>query len=121
AVLAQNFELGERPIAYLSRGLSDAEKNYTTTEKECLSAIVALKRWKPYLQAAKLTLFTDHAALLYLLNYPSPTGRLARWYFELSQFSLDVRHRPGKGNVVADYLSRNVPLELYELTAAEAP
>ena len=121
AVLAQDSELGERPVAYLSRGLSDAERNYTTTEKECLSAVVALKRWKPYLQAAKLTLFTDHAALLYLLNHPSPTGRLARWYFELSQFSLEVRHRPGKGNVVADYLSRNTPLEVYELTVGQGP
>lgn len=106
AVLAQEYKGLERPIAYLSRALSDAEKVYSTTEKECLAAVVALKKWKSYLLEMPITLFTDHSALVYLSSNPASTGRLARWYFELLQYQLKVCHRPGKNNVVADYLSR---------------
>lgn len=74
AVLTQELEDGEHPIAYLSRVLTPAERNYTTSEKECLAIIWDIKKLRPY----SFQVITDHSALRWLQNLRDPTGRLAR-------------------------------------------
>ena len=60
----------DHPIAYSSRKLSTAEKNYTTTEREGLAMVYALQKFRHYLLGSSFKMFTDHLALKYLVNKP---------------------------------------------------
>ena len=51
-------------------------------------------------------LYTDHQALLKVLESEDITGRISRWQLALSEYDLDIYHVPGKDLAVADGLSR---------------
>src|SRR5436190_4728634 len=107
AVLTQFDDEGkERVVAYASRTLSGAEKNYSATELECLAVVWGIRKMRSYLEGYSFTVITDHQSLKWLQRIESPTGRLARWLFELQQFDYDVKYRRGALNRVADALSR---------------
>jgi len=106
AVLSQHFNEGERVIAYASRTLNRAEKNYSATELECLAVIWGIRHMRGYLEGYEFTVVTDHQALRWLQRLDSPTGRLGRWALELQQYRFDIRYRRGSLNRVADALSR---------------
>lgn len=108
AVLCQKVEGNEQAIAYLSRKLSDREKRYSTSERELLSVVHAIEKFRPYLDGTKFTVITDHSALQWLHKMKDPHGRLARWAMKLQQFNFEIVHRPGKSNTVPDALSRAV-------------
>lgn len=96
----------EHVIYYGSRSLSSAEKNYTTTERECLAIVWAVKYFSQYLIGKKFTLITDHQALCHLFNTVTPSDRLARWVMKLQSFDFKVIHRAGKQHKNVDSLSR---------------
>jgi len=106
AVLTQQHEDGERVIAYASRTLNAAERNYTATELECLAIVWGIRRMKSYLEGYAFTVIIDHQALKWLQKLESPSGRLGRWVFELQQYEFDIKYRRGLQNRVADALSR---------------
>ena len=84
ATLAQlDDERFDHPIYYASQQLTSAEMNYTVTEREGLGVIFPLKKFRHYLLGTKVTVVTDHQTLVYLLNKPSATGRIARWIIML--------------------------------------
>ena len=85
AVLSQDFKDGEHPIVYIHRVLTSAEQNYSTTEKECLVLMWAIKKLRLYLDGYKNKAITDHNALRWLRNLRDPSGRLARWTLDLQQ------------------------------------
>ncbi|GFX92808.1 retrovirus-related Pol polyprotein from transposon 17.6 [Trichonephila clavipes] len=91
-----------------TRLLTPAERNYSTTEREALAVVWALKKFRGYIEGTEITVASDHQPLKWLLNLKSPTGRLARWALEIQSFNLNVQYIPGKANVVADMLSRPV-------------
>ncbi|GFV35124.1 retrovirus-related Pol polyprotein from transposon 17.6 [Trichonephila clavipes] len=103
AVLQQN----QKPIAFASRILNKAERNYTVTERECLVVIWALNKFKTYFGPLPAKVITDHAALTKLTNGKNLSSRMIRWALKLSEFNIEWEHRPGVQNVVADLLSRN--------------
>ncbi|GFV96787.1 transposon Tf2-8 polyprotein [Trichonephila clavipes] len=112
AVLLQGEGSDEHPIEYASRLLlTPAERNYSTTEREALAVVWALKKFCGYIEGMEITVASDHQPLKWLLNLKSPTGRLARWALEIQSFNLKVQYIPGKANVVADMLSRPVTQE----------
>lgn len=112
AILTQETseETMGRVIAYYSAKLNDAQRNYFTTEKECLAVLESIKHFRPYLEGTRFTVYTDHAALQWLRNVKEPAGRLARWAIQLQQYDFVIIHRKGKEMVVPDALSRSVSL-----------
>ena len=109
AVLFQLDDEGnENPIAFYSQKLNKCQRNYSVTEKECLAAILAVERFRPYVELMKFTVVTDHASLKWLMQLKDLAGRLARWSLRLQSYDFDIQHRKGSENVVADTLSRAV-------------
>ncbi|PAA51672.1 hypothetical protein BOX15_Mlig023015g11 [Macrostomum lignano] len=107
AVLSQERDGQELPVAYASRTLSKAERNYSTTDRELLAIVWSLKQFRMYLSnSCKIQVFTDHKPITGLLNAKEPTGRLARWLQLIQEFPLEILYRPGKENIVPDTLSR---------------
>ena len=93
-------------IAYNGRGLNQAEKNYSTTEREALALVEGIKKFQPYLFGCKFTVITDHSSLRWLMDVKDATGLFARWSLLLQQYDFEVIHRPGKVHSNADSLSR---------------
>jgi len=93
-------------IYYSNKKLNEAQQNYTTTEKEFLAVVFALKKFCPYLIGSKTTVFTDHSALRYLMIKKDAKARLIHWIPLLQEFNLEIRDKKGVKNVVADHLSR---------------
>lgn len=110
AVLCQKVEGNEQAIAFLSRKLTDREKQYSTSERELLSVVHAIEKFRPYIDGTRFTVITDHSALQWLHKMKDPHGRLARWAMKLQQFNFEIVHRPGKSNTVPDALSRSIEL-----------
>nr|CAN80230.1 hypothetical protein VITISV_003211 [Vitis vinifera] len=90
AVLGQREDGKPHVIYYARKTLNEAQRNYTTTEKELLAVVFALDKFRAYLVGSFIIVFTDHSALKYLLT------------------KQDAKSRDKKGveNVVADHLSR---------------
>ncbi|GKA60846.1 reverse transcriptase domain-containing protein [Tanacetum coccineum] len=78
AVLGQRIEKHFRPIHYASKTMSEAETNYTTTEKEMLAVVYAFEKFRSYLIMNKSVVYTDHSALKYLFNKKDAKARLLR-------------------------------------------
>src|SRR6266516_3276162 len=106
AVLSQQQDGEERVIAYASRTLNDAERNYCVTRKELLAVVYFTKYFRHYLLGAQFVIRTDHAPLRWLKLTPEPIGQQARWLEKLEEFQFRVEHRPGRHHTNADALSR---------------
>ena len=106
AILAQPGKKNmDFPILYASRQLNSAERNYTTTKREGLGMIYAVKKFHHYLLANKFVFFVDHQALLYLVNKPCSTGRIVRWFIILLEFDFTVVVKKGTMHQRANHLS----------------
>jgi len=112
AVLSHQFPDGtERPIAYDSRCLAAAEKNYSQLDREGLALIFGVKLFNPYLYGRAFTLRTDHQPLTSLLgeNKPIPamaSARIQRWALTLAAYQYTIQFKKGIKNGNADALSR---------------
>jgi len=108
ATLSQYEDAALRPVAFESRKLSAAEKNYPVYELEMLAVIYALTKWRHLLEGHKhpIQLLSDHQALKYFMSQQQISRRQARWLDFLAGFNLDLSYLPGKANIVADALSR---------------
>ena len=121
---ASDFQLGavikqnDRPIAYYTRKLNTAQKNYTTIEKELLSIVETFREFRDVLLGAKITVFTDHKNLTHKLS-SFTTQRVMRWRLLLEEFAPTFLYKPGETNTIADALSR-VPTSRTERESTRA-
>lgn len=67
------------PIAFASRKLSKAKKNYSTMEHEGLAMVYELQKFRNYLLGIHLKMYANHSALKYLVNKPVLGGKICRW------------------------------------------
>ena len=107
AVLTQDSGEGPRPIAYISRRLTEAESKYHANELECLAIVWALKKLRHYVYGRRFSICTDSSAVRWLWSKKEVTGKFARWILSLQEFDFEIRHVKGVNNCVADALSRN--------------
>ena len=93
AVLSQKHTAGERPVAFISRLLVDAELNYSMWEKELLAVVWAIKEFRPYLTAHHFTLLTDNKPSMHILKSTNlklsttASNRIIRWMIALQSYS----------------------------------
>lgn len=110
AVLSQIHDGKEYPVAYASRQLTKAEKNYCTTERECLALLWGIKQYRTYLFGQDFIVYTDHQPLKWLMSVKDPSNRLMRWSLSLAEYSFKIEYRPGKKQAHVDALSRLKPI-----------
>jgi hypothetical protein len=96
-----------KPVAYASRKLQAAEKNYSTVEKECLALVWAIQKFQRYLYGVHFTIQSDHQPLAFLASAQQNNARVMRWALLLQQYAFRVEYLPGKTNLMADFLSRH--------------
>ena len=114
AVLSQVGEDGAmHPVAFFSKSLNDAERNYEIYDKELLAIVRALDEWRHYLEGGEhpIDIISDHKNLLYFSSSRSLTRRQARWSLFLTQFDFTIQHRPGRLGGKPDALSRRSDLQ----------
>ena len=114
AVLPQ-YQNGQwSPLAFFSRKLSAAERNYSTFGRELLAIYSAVKHFRYFLEGRVFTVYTDHKPLCYSLSSSTSrhSPREIRHLAFISEFTTDIRHISGANNPVADALSRVEALSL---------
>ena len=113
AVLSQKQDGKWKPVAYISKTLTQTERNYEIYDKELLAIITALEQFRHYLMGAaqKFEIWTDHANLQYFKKPQKLNRRQARWVTILQEYDFSLHHIPGKQNSKADILSRRPGFE----------
>ena len=106
AVLSQIRNGKDCPVAYLSKKLKDAETRYPVQQQELLAIVTALRQWRHYLLARKVTVYTDHETLKYLNTQKLLNSRMARWSSFIEEYNVDILYKKGIDMVVPDALSR---------------
>ena len=106
AIFGQRQENIFKPIYYARKTLNDAIENYMTTEKEMLAMVYSCDKFRPYILGSKVTLYTNHAAIRYLMIKNEAKPRLIRWVLLFQEFDTKIKDKKGGENVVANHLSR---------------
>jgi hypothetical protein len=107
AVLVQKQNGEEKVLSFASRLLSEAEKNHSITEKECLALVGAVQKFKSYVWGMKIKVITNHHSLCWLMKKKDLAGRLARWSLHIQNLDIEIIHRSGRLHSDADALSRS--------------
>ena len=124
-VVSQPFEsetpgkAHRHPIAFFSRKLKEAERNYETHDAELLAIVEGFKHFRHYLEgsAYPVRVLTDHNNLRYFMSTKDLNSRQARWVEKLARFDFFIEHRSGKTNP-ADPPSRRPDYEMSEAERA---
>lgn len=107
AVLSQEQDGIEKPIAYYSRKLNKAETNYPIYDLEGLAIKTALNKWRLYLYGYKVTIRTDNQPIIGILKGKNCEGRISKYLSTILLYDIEYKYLPGKKNLIADFLSRS--------------
>lgn len=107
----------KRVIEFMSKKFSPEQSRYGACERELLALLLAIEKFRPYVEGVHFKAIIDNSALQYLRRINNPSGRLTRWAMRLMEFDFEVIHLPGSENKVPDALSRAID----EMTLVEDP
>ncbi|KAL1279986.1 hypothetical protein QQF64_014586 [Cirrhinus molitorella] len=110
AVLLQEGADGVvHPVSYFSAKFNHHQNHYSTIEKETLALLLALQHFEVYVGGSlfPVVVHTDHNPLVFLSKMYNHNQRLMRWALMVQPYNLEIRHKKGTENVVADALSRS--------------
>jgi len=106
ALLQEQPDCTRLSVGYWSRGLSPAEKKYSTTERECLGVVWSALKLTHFLEGHRFLKRTDHQALSWIYSTTDSSGRLVRWRLLLSEYTFGMQYKPGSSHHNPDFLSR---------------
>lgn len=95
AILQLHVHKSKHPVVNWSTILNKTERNYSRTEKECLSVVWAILLFRRSLGEQWVTAGTDHPSLGWILNLTEATGRLGRWRMRHAEYDFEIEHRMG--------------------------
>jgi hypothetical protein len=105
-ILSQG-EIGrDLPIAFARRICKNAERNYSTTDREMAVVVWAVKQFWPYVLGRHFSIVTNHKPLKWVFNVKDPSSRLLRWRLKLEEYDFTIYYHSGKSISHADFLSR---------------
>ncbi|XP_033963931.2 uncharacterized protein [Pseudochaenichthys georgianus] len=107
-LLQEDAQAIDHPVSYFSRKFNKHQLKYSTIEKEALALLFALQHFEVYLGASvkPIKVYTDHNPLVFLSRMYNHNQRLMRWSLIVQNYNLDISHKKGSDNVLADALSR---------------
>src|SRR5260221_363874 len=113
ATVSQDFPNERHPIAFFSKSLLPAERNYDIYDRELLAIIYAVKAFRHLLLEARhpFLIRSDHKNLTYFKQAHSLSARQARWHTLLQDYQFTLEHFPGKSNTIANLLSQRKDFE----------
>lgn len=106
------------PVAYISKALGPKAQALSTYKKECMAVILAISKWKPYLQHREFTIATDHKSLIHLGEQKLHEGMQQKAFIKLIGLQYKILYKKGLENKAADALSRqSEPLQLHVVSS----
>ena len=105
-VLGQRIKKILKAIYCANKTFNEAQENYSTTKKEMLAMVFACEKFRPYILAPHVIIYTDHAVVRYLMEKKNAKPRLIRRVLLLQEFDLEIKDKKDSDNVITDYLSR---------------
>lgn len=109
AILTQEKQGVDLPIAYFSKVLNECEQRYDEAERECLAVLYAVESFRPYLYGREFTLACDFEPVHWMTSVINPGARLSRWRLRLRDYSYKFEYKKGKLNSRIKALSENPP------------
>jgi hypothetical protein len=106
AMFSKSYWKCDQLITFASKLLNNAKKNYTTTEREALTMVYALHKFRCYTLRKKFIFYVDHMALLYLVKKPQLLGQIARWLLLFLEYNFLVVYKLGGFHSMANIFSR---------------
>ena len=95
-------------IAYVSKSLSESQRNYSTTNRELVALVFALEQLRQLILFYEVNFYTDHLTLLDILTRTTKDGILNRWVLLVQEYWNNLHYLPDKQNIFSDILSRLV-------------
>jgi hypothetical protein len=108
------------PLAFLSKALGVKNQTLSIYDKECLAILIAIEKWKTYLQHRPFTIFTDQKSLIHLGSNKINTTVQRKAFFKLMGFQYKIMYKKGVTNRAADALSRRpMPCENFAMSTLQ--
>ena len=110
-VLTQDIDGTDHPITYVSGLFRGSQLNWATLTKEAYAIYMSIKKLSFYIDAAKITVKSDHLPLKKFLEKNTVNAKVNNWAVELESQNITFEYIPGIRNTLADTLSRLIEMD----------